>query len=244
MIRKIFTLIGIFVIFNYSFAQVNLQVGGGFGLTSPLSDYKGSTIEYYAGKNYGLSSGYNVFAKARFGLLGTSLVGEVGYTALSNSGNSEPGKGKVEVKHNNINLKLGPELQFSIPELPMKPYLGGNLIITIFSGETSFNGVAEVPSGTHKMKSTARVGINGNLGVIVKLNPLLSLDVNANYNILNLVGKSWNSPALDKVKRIDSYLYLNDDKDPLGNLNTTEHFIAKSRSIHTIGLSVGLMFGI
>lgn len=244
MLNRILLLISILTLIEHSTSQISLQIGGGAGLTNPLSDYKGSTIEFYSGKNYGLSSGYSIFAKTRFVFLGTNFIGEIGYALLSNSGNSEPGKGKVEIKHKLINFKVGPEFQFPIPALPIKLYSGGNLLYTVFTGETSFNGVADVPSGVHKMQSAGRFGLNGNAGVLIKLNPLLSLDINANYNILNLIGRKWESPPITKVKRIDSYLYLNDDKDPLGDLNTTEHFITRSRTIQTIGVSVGLMFGI
>lgn len=244
MIKRLLLIVAIFIHSQISLSQVNLQLGAGVGLTSPLADYKGTTIEYYQGKNYGLTSGYNFYGKVRAGIFGTNIIGEIGFISLSNSGNSEPDKGKIELKQNLIALKVGPEFQFTLPTLPIKPYIGGNIIYTIFTGETSFNGVAEVPSGNHKMKTTSRLGLGGNGGVLIKLNPILSLDISAYYHFINLIGKSWDAPITDKVKRINSYMYLNDDKDPLGYLNSTEHFISKSRTIQTAGLSIGLMFGL
>jgi hypothetical protein len=37
-------------------SQVNMKLGGGIGVTSPASDFSGSTLEYYNGSNYGLSN--------------------------------------------------------------------------------------------------------------------------------------------------------------------------------------------
>jgi hypothetical protein len=37
-------------------SQVNMRLGGGIGVTSPASDFSGSTLEYYNGSRYGLSS--------------------------------------------------------------------------------------------------------------------------------------------------------------------------------------------
>jgi hypothetical protein len=34
-----------------------MKLGGGIGGTNPASDFSGSTLEYYNGSNYGLSSG-------------------------------------------------------------------------------------------------------------------------------------------------------------------------------------------
>jgi hypothetical protein len=38
-------------------SQVNIKLGGGIGVMSPASDFSGSTLEYYNGSRYGLSSG-------------------------------------------------------------------------------------------------------------------------------------------------------------------------------------------
>lgn len=130
-------------------AQISLQAGIGGGMVSPLSDYKGSTIDFYSGKNYGLSSGYNLHAKARLGVLALKVFAQIDYSSLSNSGESEPGKGKVELTHNVISIKAGPEFSLGLPLIPIKPYLNAFISFNSFSGETIFNGAAKKFQAVH-----------------------------------------------------------------------------------------------
>lgn len=124
-------------------AQVNIKLGGGIGLMSPASNFSGSTIEYYNGSSYGLSSGLNIHGKAKIGLSGLNLVAEIDYSSLSNTGNSEPGQGKVDISQKILLLKVGPEFRLSLPALPVTPYIGANLALNSFSGETTFQGVSQ-----------------------------------------------------------------------------------------------------
>ena len=55
-------------------SQVNMKLGGGIGVMSPASDFSGSTLEYYNGSRYGLSSGLNIHGKAKIGLSGWNLL--------------------------------------------------------------------------------------------------------------------------------------------------------------------------
>jgi len=66
-------------------SQVNIKLGGGIGVMSPASDFSGSTIEYYNGSRYGFSSGLNIHGKAKIGLSGFNLAGEIDYSSLSNT---------------------------------------------------------------------------------------------------------------------------------------------------------------
>ncbi len=67
-----------------SYSQVTLQVGGGLGVLVPSGDYGGSTIDYYRGTKYGLSSAVNLHGKVRTGFVDFILFGEVDYASLSN----------------------------------------------------------------------------------------------------------------------------------------------------------------
>lgn len=225
-------------------AQITLQGGVGVGLAMPSGDYGGSTIEYYQGTKYGLSSGINVHAKARVGALGMRLMGEVGYSRLSNSGEAEPGQGKVEVKHTIISAKLGPEYSFSLPFAPFSVYLGGQVGINVIGGESTFQGVSKLSSGTYDIPSETRIGLGGSVGMIFSLGPGMNLDVAARYDAVNLLGKSWNDPNPLDDARLDSYRSVNDDRDPLFRAGDDKHFIANSRSISTVHLTVTLMFGL
>ncbi|MDP3682451.1 MAG: outer membrane beta-barrel protein, partial [Ignavibacteria bacterium] len=137
-------------------AQVNIKLGGGLGMMSPTSDLSGSTIEYYNGTNYGLGSGLNINGKAKFGFAAFNLTGEIDYSTLSNTGNSEPGQGSVELSQKIVSLKVGPEFRLGLPMIPITPYLGFNVALNSFSGETTFQGVSKVPSATYSMKSATR----------------------------------------------------------------------------------------
>lgn len=225
-------------------AQITLQVGGGLGIVRPMGDYGGSTIDYYRGTKYGLSDGLNLHGKLRLGLIGLTLVGEIDYSSLSSSGNSEPGRGLVEVSQNIFSLKVGPEFQLSVPLFPLTPYVGANVAVHQFSGETLFQGVAKVPSGTYSVQSAGRLGIGLGGGVVLKLSPLLSLDIGVQYQLMNLLGRTWEdvNPLLDR--RLDSYLALNDEKDPAFVAGSDTRFIANARSINSILLTVTVLFGL
>lgn len=225
-------------------AQLTVQGGVGVGLALPSGDYGGSTIEYYRGTKYGLSSGINAHAKARVGALGMRLMGEVGYSRLSNSGEAEPGQGKVEVKHTILSAKLGPEYNFSLPFAPFSVYLGGHVGINIIGGESTFQGVSKLPSGTFDIPSETRIGLGGTVGFLFSLGTGMNLDVAARYDAVNLLGKSWNDPNPLDDARLDSYRSINDERDPLFRAGDDKHFIANSRSISMVHLTVTLMFGL
>ena len=212
------------------------------GVLVPTKDYGGSTIDYYRGTKYGLSSGINLHGKARLGLVGFTLVGELDYSSLSNSGNSEPGQGRVEVSQKVYTFRAGPEFHLSIPAVPTEPYVGVSAAINRFTGETTFQGVSKVPSATFVVESASRLGLGLGGGVIVKLNPSLSLDVGMQYNIMNLTGRSWEDLNPLQDQRLDSYLALNDDRDPAFRPSEDKHFISSERSIRSILFTVTLLF--
>lgn len=224
-------------------SQVTLQVGAGAGVLLPMGDYKGETTDYYAGTKYGLSTGYNLQAKGRVGLPGFTLVGGITYGHLSNSGNSEvSGQGKVEVSHSILTIKAGPEISIPLPAAPLTPYVGANIAWHSFSGKTTFNGVARVPSGDYDLATASRIGFGINAGVVIKLGPMMNLDLGAEYAFVNPLSKEFTSTT--GANRLESYKSLNDDKDPLYAVGNTDHFIAGSRSISTLQVMATLMFGL
>ena len=225
-------------------SQVNLKVGGGVGVMSPASDFGGSTLEYYNGSRYGLSSGLNIQGKVKVGLSGLNLTGEIDYSSLANSGNSEPGQGKVDISQKILSLKVGPEFRFSLPAVPVIPYIGANLALNSFNGETTFQGVAKVPSATYSVQPATRFGVGFSAGTEVSVGPLLSLDFTISYNLMNVFGKGWDDVNPGINQRIDSYLSLNDDPDPQYAAGNDKHFISNNRSIHSIVFTASLLFGL
>jgi opacity protein-like surface antigen len=227
-----------------SSSQVNLKLGGGIGVMSPASAFSGSTLEYYNGSSYGLSSGLNIHAKAKIGLSGLNLTGEIDYSSLANTGNSEPGQGKLDVSQKILSLKVGPEFRFSLPALPVTPYIGANLALNRFSGETTFQGVAKVPSATFSVPQATRFGVGFSAGTEVSVGPFLSLDFTISYNLMNVFGKEWVDVNPGTNQRIDSYLSLNDAADPQYAAGDDKHFISNDRSIRSIVFTASILFGL
>ena len=242
LIRLFFAGVILSLVRTTATSQISLQAGGGLGVLVPTKDYDGSTIDYYRGTKYGLSNGINLHGKARVGFAGITLVGELDYSSLSNSGNSEPGQGRVEVSQKVYTFRAGPEFHLSIPAVPIAPYVGVSAAINRFTGETTFQGVSKVPSATFVVESASRLGLGLGGGVIVKLNPSLSLDVGMQYNIMNLTGRSWEDLNPLQDQRLDSYLALNDDRDPAFRPSEDKHFISSERSIRSILFTVTLLF--
>jgi hypothetical protein len=225
-------------------SQVDIKLGGGIGITVPTSDYSGSTVDYYNGTRYGLGTGVGVHGKAKIGFAGWVLAGEADYSSLSNSGNSEPGKGTVDVSQKILSLKAGPEFRLGIPETPVTSYIGLNLAINRLSGETTFQGVSNVPSGTYSVKAATRFGVGITAGSEVSIGPFMMLDFNLSYNLMNPSGQSWNDSTPSQGQRIDSYVSLNDNRDPLYSTQDDTHFISHARNIRTIQFTVSLLFGL
>jgi opacity protein-like surface antigen len=231
-------------IFNNSNAQITLQAGGGASLVIPEGDLSGTTMDYYSGKNYGLGSGFNLHAKVKAGLLGFILFGELDYNSLSNNGYSIPGEGSVDISQKIISLKAGPEFQLNIPASSLTPYLEANLGLNFFSGDVTFQGVANVPDADYVIQSASRIGLGLGGGVIIRLNPLVRLDIGIEYDFMNLLGKSFDDVNPLVNQRLDSYLSLNDDKDPAYSQVSNIHVIGNSRSINSMQVSATILIGI
>jgi len=223
-------------------AQVILKFGVGIGTMIPTSDFSGSTSEFYNGSHYGLSSGPNIHGKAKVGLSGWNLTGEIDYSSLSNTGNSEPGQGEVELSQTILSLKVGPEYRLNLPVFPVPLYIGVDLALNRFSGKTTFQGVSRVPSATYSMDGATRFGIGFSVGTEVSIGSDMALDINISYNVMNLSGKKWGDVNAGSNQRIDSYLALNDSRDPLYVAGDDKHFISNERNIHSILFTVGILF--
>jgi hypothetical protein len=233
----------LFLISPQLYSQVTLQIGGGLGYIAPAGDYSGSTVDFYNGTKYGMSSGFNYHAKARVGLLGLNLFGMIEYSTVSGDGESEPGQGTVENSHGIFSIKAGPEFNLSIPLSPIGFYLDGFVSVNTFSGTVKFQGVSEVPSGERNLESATRFGVGAGGGVLLDILPVVTLDFGVHYNLYNLFGKNYSSVSTSH-ERLDSYTGLNDDKDPLYQSGDTDHFISDSRLINAWQFTLTAMIGI
>ena len=228
---------------SHTSAQVTIQVGAGLGYATPTGDFGGSTVDYYNGTKYGMESGFNYHAKARAGLLFINAFGEIGYTTFSAEGEIIPGDQSSSVKVTNsvFSFKIGPEFKFSIPLSPITPYLDGFISINTFSGKVQFKGITSLPSSEQDISTATRVGIGGGGGVLFSLG-VLNLDLSVQYNLMNMTGNEFKGD-ITQDKRLDSYIHLNDDKDPNYAAGSNDHIIADSRSIGALEFKLTAMFG-
>jgi len=224
-------------------SQITFQVGAGAGVALPASDYSGTTVDFYNGSKYGLKSGLTLNAKVRAGILGLRAAGEVNYSMFSNTGEAQPGRGSVDISQKVLSLKVGPELTLGLPLMPITPYVGANVSLNSFSGTVKFQGITSLPSDENNLKSASRIGFGFTGGVLLSLGGM-KLDVSAAYDMMNASGKSWEDDNPTKDQRLDSYITLNDDKDPLYKSGDDKHFISSSRSMNSIQIRATLMIGL
>jgi len=225
------------------YSQVTLQLGGGLGYISPTGDYGGSTMDFYNGTKYGMSSGFNYHAKARVGLLGFNLFGIIEYSTVSGDGESEPGQGEVENSHSIFSIKAGPEFNISPPLSPVGFYLDGFISVNTFSGTVKFQGVAQVPSGEYDLESATRFGVGAGGGVLLDFIPIVTFDLGIHYNLYNIFGQTYTGTTTNP-KRLDSYTSLNDDKDPLFGTDDNLFIIENTRAINAWQFTLTAMIGI
>jgi opacity protein-like surface antigen len=223
-------------------AQITFQAGVGAGYSVPMGDYGGTTIDFYNGTKYGMKSGTNFHGKARVGFLFINAFGEIGYSTFSGSGESEPGKGSVDISNKIFSIKLGPEYAISIPLSPITPYFQGFVALNTFSGSVEFQGVTGVPSGKSDIASATRIGLGAGAGVMFSLGGL-KLDVSAQYHLLNVAPKEYKISNVTSHTRLDNYTNINDDKDPVAG-TTADHFISDSRGISALEFKLSVMFGL
>lgn len=224
-------------------AQITLQVGAGVGYSLPTGDFGGNPVDFYNGTKYGMDPGFNFHAKARVGLVFINAFGEIGYTSFSTEGGVAGNDLTKTIKatDNILSIKLGPEMKFSIPLSPITPYVDAFVSINSISGKVEFKGAPNgLPSSEQDINSATRVGLGAGAGVLFSLG-VINLDLNVQYNAMNVFGKEFSGT---KDNRLDSYIYLNDDKDPLYSAANDKHIISDSRGISALEIKLTAMFGL
>jgi hypothetical protein len=219
-------------------AQISFQIGGGLGYSVPSGDYGGTTVDFYNGEKYGMESGINFHAKARLGLLFINAFGEVGYTTFSGEGDAPSGGGTIKNSQKIVSMKVGPEFAMNIPLSPVTPYLQGFVAVNTISGSVEFTNVSTELNGEHDIASATRIGLGAGIGAVFSLGGI-KLDANIQYHIINMGGKEFNKSILAVVDPLDTYINLNDDKDPGSNGK-----ISDSRNISAMEFKLSLMFGL
>lgn len=228
--------------FSTGWSQISFEGGINGGATIPMGDYGGTMAEYYSGLKYGLSTGFNIGGYASLSTPVLSGRVSLNYSSLSNDGSPGVGfgGGTVKNKHNIFTIGIGPQYNLPIPYSPIKPFAVAELLIVSISGETSFQGISSVPSGTYEIPTATRIGLGITGGLSFELEKI-GIDLSVKYSILNLTGKEFKSD--DPSKRFSSYTNLNDGKDPLYGTNT-DHFIGAERSMSTVQINLGIHFSL
>lgn len=227
------------------FGQITLQAGAGLGYMVPSGDYGGSAEDFYNGTKYGMGSALSYNIKAKVGLAGFFLFsGQVDYASLSSEGDVPNGQGNFKVNNNIVSIKVGPQFNINIPLSPISPYLDANIAVNFFSGDIEFNGVSGVPNAKFNIEPAARLGAGVGGGVLFSLGPLLHLDLGIHYNFMNLTGKEYKDVNPLTNDRVDSYLALNDDKDPNYSENSSVNIIGNSRSINALEINLTVLVGL
>lgn len=224
-------------------AQITIQVGGGVGYSVPTGDFGGGPLDFYNGTKYGMDPGFNLHAKARLGLIFINAFGEIGYSNFSTEGGVAGSDLSKTVKATNkiLSIKLGPEFKFSIPMSPITPYVDAFVSINSISGTVEFKGAPNgLPSSEQDIKAATRVGLGAGGGVLFSLGAV-NLDLSIQYNSMNVTGKEFSGT---KDNRLDSYIYVNDDKDPLYSSTDDKHIISDSRAISALEFKLTAMFGL
>lgn len=223
-------------------SQVSFKLGPMVGLTAPSMDYAGDPKDFYAGTKYGMRSGVNYGLMAKLSILSFNARFSASYASLSNDGIPQPEKpnSNLHIENNIVLVTLGPEFAFSLPKSPVRPYAGIDLLFSSFSGLFKYQGTDDVSSNQTNIQSGSRTGLGFAVGAEIKFGNL-NLDLSFRYNLHNLFGKSYDSPTTND--RIYAYTNLNDDKDPLYDPADKKHPIGNSRTIATIMVQLGLLFG-
>lgn len=229
--------------FSTGWSQLSFEAGVNGGATMPVGDYSGSMEDFYAGTKYGLTTGFNV---GGYATLTTPIISgrvSLNYSSMSNDGSPGVGLGggTIENKHNIFTIGIGPQYSIPIPQSPIKPFIIAELLIASISGEVSFQGISSVPSNTYEIPTASRIGLGLTGGVTYDMGSY-GFDLSVKYSILNLSGKEFT--AFTDNNRVNSYINLNDAKDPAYSSTSNEHIIGNDRNISTIQINLGVHFSL
>jgi opacity protein-like surface antigen len=153
------------------FAQsIDLGLGGGLSIVQTPAAYKdaaGFSTEYHIG----------IKGKLNFPLIPITPIGFVEYHFLS--GSMTTLDGNVDTKLNILSVGVGGEL--SLMPGPLSPYLGLDI---------EFNNFGNFEPSGAGIGSVSRTGIGIGAGLMFKLLPVINVDLNLKYQMMNLLGKS------------------------------------------------------
>jgi hypothetical protein len=229
-----------------SYAQLKILLGPAIGMTSPTVDYSGETADYYMGTKYGLRPAFNFGAMGKVNLGPIDFNLSIIYSPMSNDGRSDPDpnhpNSTVEIKQKLLTIGIGTQYGISVPMSPVKPYIGFDILFSTISGSAKFQGTPDITSSEIDMETATRTGLGFNGGVEIKLFGT-TVDASLRYNLINLFSKTYDGPS-NSTTREDAYKYLNDAKDPNYSSSDPIHPVPSNRTIATIQIQLGVLFGL
>jgi opacity protein-like surface antigen len=230
---------------NTAKAQFNIFVGPIVGGSISAGDYGGKPPDYYTTVKYGQKGGYIFGAMGTATLKPVDLRVAVTYSIIGTNGLSDETHldSFVDVTQHLITVSLGTQYGINIPHSLFKPYIGVDLLYSSLSGSADFLNTTTLsnPTQTIKMNAASREGLGFAVGTDFKVNKKITLDFSIRYNMINLFGKKYESPA--NANRDNVYSFLNDAKDPNYNPNDPNHPVGNDRNIVAIQIQLAVLFG-
>ncbi len=191
-----------------SFSQSNkfsFALFGGYSV--PASDLKGNIEDFNT--NYHMKNGFNAGGAVKYNLdrkgcfqTAVSLV----YNGFSNSADQSSGGVTItsKVNINILSLDIGGQYNF-MPNKKINPYINLDLTNNFISGNSTTLG--SIFSSSADLKSTWRGGLQFGAGVDLAFSDKVGVLFGVNYNLANLIGKSYDSLSTDPL------VYTLDDKE-------------------------------
>jgi len=146
---------------------INLDLGVGGGISLPNGKLNDSD-----------NTGFHVGAKARLhGSIPVNIVLSGNYNRLPNKSGSE----------SDVIWMIGAGLEYPIPSIEVKPYLGADVLVSSFSSTAAGS------------QSITREGLGLGAGVAFPVPAVGNFDVSVKYQMLNLVGKESNEDTISQI---------------------------------------------
>jgi opacity protein-like surface antigen len=186
MKRSFLLFLVIFIIIGVQAYSQSLKFGAGGGLTMVMSPDSYTNDIAEEGLGFGAEYHFGVKAKLSLPMVPIIPIGYINYHLLASEGESFTGP--KDITQNLLTVGLG--IEYSFLTGPLSPYAGLDL---------QFNSFGDLEGLTNPIPGEARTGLGIGAGLEFSLVPSLNVDVNAKYNMLNLMGKEEGEESLSTV---------------------------------------------
>lgn len=191
-----FLLISLFIVcFTLSVKAQSLRIGVGGGYAS----LNGPSVlaKEISNNGAGLKNGYEIGGKLKldFPLVPFRITGQAYYMKMSNEGNINTGVQAIPTIKMETSMSIfsaGAGIEYQMIPGPVAPYLALDLLYNSFGDiEVKYNpSIAGVSADNSKPYSKKdRFGLGIGVGSEFTLLPVIDIDLNIKYNMMNLMGK-------------------------------------------------------